>query len=609
MTRKIFITLCLLCLHLVLFASKSVEFTADAPKAVVVGTPFQLVYSINQKGKDLRAPVLKNFEIIAGPYTSQSSQVSFINGKTSNVFKISYTYTLIAKMEGSYAIPGATIVVNRKKVRSNGLNIKVLPPDTKQEDSSKDGVTSSQRISDDNLFMRAIPSRTKVYDNEAIVVTYRLYTVLNLVGVPKMQCPDFKGFVVHEIELPQHKQWTIEHYKGRNYKVLDWRKVLLFPQSAGKYKIEPFTGEGVVQIRTSKSSGGSSVFDSFYDLYEEVHKDIKSNALTFTVKELPQEEPADFAGGVGQFTLESSISAQELNQNESLTLKLKLKGKGNLKLMQLPKIKFPADFEVYDPKISTKITNTEAGQTGSKTIEYLVIPRHNGDFEIPSIDFSYFDPVSKSYKSLHSQSYRLKVNKGVNEDANQAGVVTPSYTNQQDVEELGSDIRYIHTQLDTIEVSVEPIAGSGKFWLLYGIPLFIAVLLLIFFRKQARENADIALSRNKRANKLARKRLKLADKAMKLQNKAEFYDELLTALWGYLCDKLNMPLADLNKENVAAQLESHKVKDTLIKEFIELLNQCEFERYAPMQDTQSAMDSIFAKTLKMITQLDQSIKK
>lgn len=608
MTRKIFLTLCLLCLNLVLFANKSVEFTADAPKAVVVGTPFQLVYSINQKGKDLRAPVLKNFEIIAGPYFFSGSRASIINGKRSRVSQITYTYTLMAKMEGSYAIPGATIVVNRKKIRSNGLNIKVVPPDTKK-DASNNGGTTSNRISNDNLFMRAIPSRTKVFDNEAIVVTYRLYTVLNLVGVPKMQCPDFKGFVVHEIELPQHKQWTIEHYKGRNYKVLDWRKVLLFPQSAGKYKIEPFTGEGVVQIRTSKATGGSSVFDSFYDLYEEVHKDIKSNSLTFTVKPLPQEEPSDFAGGVGQFTLESSISTQELKQNESLTLKLKLKGKGNLKLLQLPKVKFPADFEVYDPKITTNISNSEAGQTGSKTIEYLVIPRHNGDFEIPSIQFSYFDPVSKSYKNLHSKTYTLKVNKGVNEDINQAGPLAPSYTNQQDVEELGSDIRYIHTQLDSIEASVEPIAGTGKFWLLYGIPLFLAVLLLIFFRKQARENADIALSRNKRANKLARKRLKLADKAMKSQNKEIFYDELLKALWGYLCDKLNLPLADLNKENVAVQLESHKVDKELIKVFIELLNQCEFERYAPMQDTQSAMDSIYVKTIKVITQLDQSIKK
>ena len=297
------------------------------------------------------------------------------------------------------------------------------------------------------------------------------------------------------------------------------------------------------------------------------------------------------------------INKSSLSANESLTIQLKISGNGNMKMIKTPTIKFPADFEVYEPKVINDFTNTTSGVTGTKTIEYLAIPRHAGKFTIPAVTFSYFDVASQSYKTLSTSAYELNVEKGTST----AGGVVTNFTNQEQVRLLGSDIRYIAVNDFDIKPFSTFFVGTWRFWFWIWCPLLITLLLVVFFRKKAKENADIALMRNKHANKVARKRLKVAAKNLKLGNKEVFYDEVLKALWGYVSDKLAMPIAELNKENIAARLQSKEVTDAKIKEFIDLLNDCEFARYAPADDAKE-MDNVYSRTMALITEMEQMIK-
>ena len=602
--KKIFLLLIMHCALCIVHCkgADDVQFSASAPQRVIVGQPFQLVFSINENGKDLHIPEVKGFDIIAGPYTSTSSSTSWVNGKMTSSKEVRYTYTLLPQKEGDYQIQAASIVVKKEKYYSNVVNIKVLPEDKTTQSAQ---VQPTQSITSDNLFIRPIISRRKVREQEVIQLTYRLYARVDVANIQALKVPDFKGFLVQDIELPQNRTMQPEHYDGINYYTYDLRKVLLFPQQAGQVTIEPLSCDVIVRIRSTQQRQ-RSFFDDFFDTYQEVAKSVSTSKLNIQVEPLPLPRPADFSGVVGKLSFSSKVSATEVEANQPITIIFKLQGSGNLKMLKNPVLQFPQDFEAYEPKTTNNFSVGESGLTGVKTIEYLVIPRHDGDFVIPSATISYFDIATDSYKTLATEPIAIRVNKGEQVTSNVQ--VVNNFTGQEKVEVLASDIRYIHVIEPSLKVPSRNIAGTLFFWLFYVVSLGVTLLLIILFRKQARDNANVALMRNKKANKVARRRLKVAEQQLTIGNKGAFYDEVLKALWGYLSDKLSIPISQLNKDNIALRLSQHGVGNELIVQFMQLLNDCEFERYAPVSGA-SAMEQMFESVVKLISTLENTIKR
>ena len=611
--KKIFLLLIMHCALCIVHCkgADDVKFTASAPQRVIVGQPFQLVFSVNENGKDLRLSDMKGFEIIAGPYTSTSSSTQIINGDIRTSKEVRYTYTLLPEKEGDYQIQPATIVVKKEKYYSNVLNIKVLPEDkasqSQQGGNAQSGqIRQTQSITSENLFIRPIISRTKIKEQEAVVLTYKLYARVDVTNIQSPKFPDFKGFLVQEIDLPQDRTMQPDNYEGVNYYTYDLRKVLLFPQETGKISIEPMSCDVIVRVRSAQQRP-RSIFDDFFDTYQEVSKTVTTSKVNITVEPLPQPKPTDFSGVVGKLSLSTKVSATEVESNQPITITLKLQGSGNLKMLKNPSLQFPQDFEAYEPKATNNFSTTATGLSGSKTIEYLVIPRHDGDFVIPALTLSYFDVASDSYRTLSTEEINIRVNKGSQSVSNSP--VVSNFTGQEKVEVLATDIRYINTSAPKIKSAERIIAGTMFFWLFYIISLAVIVCLIIIFRKQARDNANVALMRNKKANKVARRRLKVAERECKAGNKDTFYDEVLKALWGYLSDKLSIPVSELNKDNISLRLSQRGVAEEVIQEFVKLLNDCEFERYAPISNKESAMRHTFESTEKLISTLESTIRK
>ncbi len=608
--RKLIFLLLLVIAALPMQAKNGATLTADAPEVVVSGDQFRLTFTVNtQKVKDFLAPSIKGFDVLMGPTRSQQSSTQIINGKVSSSSSITYTYILMAGKEGTYTIPAASIEVDGEKVFSNALTIKVLPPDQTAGNSqanqggggssSSRGQIAGSRITDKDLFITATASKTTVYEQEAILLTYKVYTSVNLRQLME-DMPDMKGFQMQEIQLPQQKQYLMEHYNGRNYNTIIWRQYVLFPQQTGKLEIPAVTFDGVVAQQTISDDP----FDAFFNGggYIEVKKKIVAPKVVINVKPLPVK-PANFSGGVGEFTMTSSINAKEVKTNDAVTIKLTIKGAGNMKLITSPEVKFPEDFEVYDPKVTNNFDVSRAGLSGTQTIEYLAIPRHAGNFTIPPVEFVYFDLKSQSYKTLKTEAYDLKVEKG----KGNADQVIADFTNKENVKVLGQDVRFIKLGDTTLTPKGEVFFGTMGYWLGYLIPFIVFVALVVFFRKQAAENANVAKVKTKKANKVATKRMKLAGKLLAENKKNEFYDEVLKALWGYISDKLSIPVSQLSKDNIEAELTKHGVAEDVTKTFINALNECEFARYAP-GDENEAMDKVYATSVDAIGKMENSIK-
>ena len=609
MKRKIFLFSLLIISTLAVFADEPVRFQASAPSTVVLDKPFQLVFSVNASCKDLRVPEFTNFDVLAGPFESHSSSMSYQNGKSTSSVAVSYTYTLQAQKTGTFTIPSASITVDGKKVTSNGVSIKVLPADATppaSKSQGNQGAKGQASISGDNLFIRTEVSKTNVYEQEAILVTYKLYTLVDVVQCNPKNSVDFNGFMKQELDQPANKQMALENYNGRNYGTFVLYKVLLYPQRSGVIEIDKWNFEAVVKVQNRQAV--RSIFDDFFDSYSNVSKYITAPAVKITVNALPTaNKPASFNGTVGHFSLNSNISATEIKANEAVTLKLNIAGSGNMKLIKNPLIKFPDGFELYDPKVTNNFKTSPSGISGTKTIEYLFIPRHSGNFEIPSTEISYFDTEDRTYKTLKTPTYKLQVAKG---DGNEPAIVAgnSNYVDKQDVKQIGKDIRFIQTDKFNIFKEEEPVFGTLICWLFYLIPLMVSLLLFIFFRKQAKENANISLVKNKKANKVAQKRLKLAQKLLTEGNKDSFYEEVLKATWTYLSDKLSIPVASLTKERVGEELTVYKVDSALINQFIEILNTCEFARFAP-NSGQQEMGNLYDDTIQAISNLEDFFRK
>lgn len=590
-------------------AADKVRFVAEAADVVVSGDQVRLVFTVNSQDiKDFRAPSIKGFDVLMGPSRSQQSSIQIINGKRTSNSSTAFTYILLAGSPGTYTIPAASVEVNGEKVFSNAISIKVLPQDQTSGNSGNNGGGSASssrsqaagsRISANDLFITATASKTTVHEQEAILLTYKVYTVVNLRQLyGKM--PDLKGFHTQEVELPQQKTFTLEHYKGRNYNTTVWSQYVLFPQQTGKLEIPSITFDGVVAQQTISDDP----FDAFFNGggYVEVKKKITTPKVVINVQPLPAK-PAGFSGAVGEFKLASSINATDVKTNDAVTIKLTLSGTGNMKLIGTPEVKFPQDFEIYDPKVTDDYKLTNSGLTGTKTFEYLAIPRHAGNFMIPAIEFTYFDLKSNSYKTLKTEAYNLKVAKG----QGNADQVISDFTNKESVKMLGKDIRFIKLGDSSLRPKGDFFFGTVGYYLCYLIPLLLFVVFAVIYRQKALENANVAKVKTKKANKVATRRMKLAGKLLAENKKNEFYDEVLKALWGYISDKLSIPVSQLSKDNIEAELTNYGVQEALIAEFIGVLNECEYARYAPGNENE-AMDKVYYASVEVISKMENSIK-
>lgn len=601
MRKTILLLICIINV-LGVWADDKISFVTEAPEVVVSGDQFRLTFTVNtQKVRDFRAPNIKGFEVLMGP--SRSTQYSNYNGVVTN--SITFTYILMADKEGEYTIPGASIVADGNPYVSNSVKVKVLPPDQSSNQGNNRGSTSRNQtsngqISNKELFITATASKTNVYEQEAFLLTYKIYTQVNLTGLDG-DMPDLKGFHTQEVELPRQKQWKLEHYNGRNYNTTVYSQYVLFPQQSGKLEIPSITFEGVV----TEIVPSNDPFDFFNGgSRRDIKKNIVTPKLSINVKELPDDKPTNFSGGVGVFTMSSSISTQELKTNDAITIKLVISGSGNMKLIKTPEVAFPQDFEIYDPKVDNKFSLTSEGLTGNKVIEYLAIPRHAGEFTIPPIEFTFFNIKTQKYQTIQTEAYTLKVAKG---EGNSDQVVA-NFTSKEDLKVLGKDIRYIKTGNTQLKPKDDYFYGTIIYWLWYLIPLLLFITFMVIYRKQAIENANVAKVRTKKANKVATKRMKNAGKLLAENNNEAFYDEVLKALWGYISDKLNIPVSQLSKDNIEEKLTKHGVSDELIKHFIDTLNECEFARYAPGNQTET-MDNINTSAINVISKMENSIKR
>lgn len=603
----------------------NVTFTAQAPSAVVRGERFRISYKVTDASpKQFRAPDMKGLSVLAGPSTSTSQSTTVVNGKVTSSSSYTYTFIVVGDEEGDYKLDGATITVGKDTYTSNGLTIKVLPPDSnqpqqgqqsQQNQSSQRGGSSQQtqqnrqsssgdNIGVDDLFMLATVDKTTVYEQEALLLTFKVYcsTSLELSSLSN-KMPDLKNFHVQEVELPRRKEFQLERYNGRNYQTLVWSQYVLFPQQSGELEIPATTFEGVISqpVRTNTND----IFDFFYNSgrYIDIKKDLVTRKITLNVKPLPSGKTSSFYGGVGDFSLSSSISSTEVTANDAVTVKVILSGTGNLKLVKTPELDLPKDFDIYDPKVDNKYTIKGGRQTGNKVYEYLFIPRHAGDYTIPALEFQYFDPQSGSYKTLKTEEYKLNVAKS------QGGEDSPSsmsYVSKEDLKYVGQDVRF-HTTGGKLRHTGDMFFCSKLFWLLLILPISLLALTFILSRKRISDNANTARIKVKKASSTASKRLKTARKLMSEGNKDKFYDETMRALLGYLSDKLVIPVANLSKDNIGVELRKKKVSDEIVGKVIGLLDDCEFARYAPGDDT-DRMDRLYEHAANAIGTLEDIIK-
>ena len=591
--------------HFSFLTSGAQTLTGSAPSQVAAGEQFRLTYTINTDDVDgFRAGNIPDeLEILMGPSTSRQSSFQMVNGHTSSSSSITYTYILCATANGTFTIPPARATVNGKQITSNSLRIKVSGQAQSNNGSQRQqrqpsGVRSAGTpISGSDLFIKVSANKSRVHEQEPILLTYKVYTLVELTSL-NGKMPDLKSFYSQEIPLPQQKKFTVEHVNGKPYRTVTWSQYVMFPQMTGKLEIPSITFEGVVV----QSNPNIDPFEAFFNGgsgYIEVKKQIKAPGMSIEVLPLP-ERPTGFSGGVGQFSVKATLDQTEVKANDPVTLRITVSGTGNMKLLKEPVVNFPQDFDKYDAKQNDETKLTSNGIEGSVTWEFLAVPRHQGSYDIPPVEFTYYDTRENAYRTLKTQGFKLNVAKG----SGNGHVIS---SDQQNIEQLNNDIHYIKTGDVVQRQSGDYFFGSTGYWIALALLTLTFITLFVVFRQRAIDNANIGKMRGKKANKVATKRLKLADKLMKAGKASEFYDEVLRALWGYVGDKLNIPVEQLSRENISQRLSERNVNEETVNLFISALDECEFERYAP-GDAKGNMSKTFNAAMTAITTIEDMMK-
>lgn len=600
----------ILLLQLIVFAGitqvNAQRFTVNVPSQVSVGENFRLVYTIDtQNAKDFRiGDIPEALEIITGPYTSKQTSYMMVNGHTTGSSSITFTFILCATKNGVYTIPPAHITANGKRLSSRNAKVKVsgesqntggAPRMHDDSDNMPDLRDAGTPISGKDLFIKVSANKKRVHEQEPILLTYKVYTLVDLTQL-EGKMPDLTGFHTQEIPLPQQKSFHIERVNGRPYKCVTWSQYVMYPQMTGKLEIPSITFNGTV-IQQNRNVDPFEAFLNGGSGYIEVKRAIKAPGVTIQVDPLPQR-PSNFSGGVGKFNISAQLNKSEVKANEPITIRVIIGGTGNLKLIKQPQIKFPKDFDTYDAKITDKTKLTANGVEGNMIYDFLAVPRNQGSYVIPPIEFVYYDIEANAYKTVRTQEFKLDIAKG---DGNVNAAV--DYSNLKD-----KDIHPIKEGEIEIQDINDIFYNSTAYWIILSLLFVIFASVLIIFRKRAIDNADITRLKIKKANRVATRRLKYANTLMLKNEHDKFYDEVLRALWGYVGDKLNMPVEQLSKDNIAERLTQKNVDDETTSMFIRAVDECEYNRYAP-GDTKGNMNQTFEAAMTAIIKIENVLRK
>lgn len=582
------------------------QISVSAPSKVSAGENFRIAYTINtQDVDDFRAGnIPSGLELIAGPYTSQQSSYQMINGHTSSSSSITFTFTVFAARDGVYTIPAAHARVRGRNVASRPVRIAVSgrarsnggAPQMHQDGGGQQPrkAQAGSEITGKDLFIKVTANKRRVHEQEPVLLTYKVYTLVDLTQL-EGKMPDLTGFHSQEIPLPQQKSFHVERVNGRPYRCVTWSQYLMYPQMTGSLQIPSITFKGIV-VQQNRNVDPFEAFFNGGSGYVEVKRNIVAPGLTVQVDPLPAK-PLGFSGGVGKFNITASVSSKEVKAGSPITLRVVVGGTGNLKLIKQPVVEFPKGFDKYDPKVTDKTKLTNAGVGGNMVYDFLAVPRNQGKYTIPSVSFIYYDVDANAYKTLHTQPFVVNVTPGDGKGT------TESFDKIID-----NDIHSIKSGETSSSASGKVFFDSAAYWICLLLPLLSFIVLLIVFRRRAIENGDVVKMRGKRANKIARKRLKRASKLMFEHNTAEFYDEVLRTLWGYVSYKLNMPVESLSRENIKEKLAQREVDDDTISKFMSALEECEFERYAP-GDEAGNMEKTFSSAMTAIENIEDVMKK
>ena len=589
------------------------QFSATTSNSTVaVGDQVQITFTLQGNGTNFRAPTFADFNTLMGP--NQSTSMQIMNGSVSQ--SISFTYVIQAVKEGTFTIGPAIIEMGGKKLQSNSLSITVVkgnPPQPtaggQKGNGNQQGSGNDVQSGGKNVFLKVSVDKANVYQGEGIIVTYKLYTKVNLVNYAISKVPSFNGFWSQEIQLPQQLQFRKENLDGVAYNVADIKKFVLFPQRSASLNLEPMEGEVIarVQVKRQQTRDPFDQFfndpffnNSFFGNVQDVKVGLKSESAKITVRDLPANPPANFTSAVGNFSMEASLDKNETKAHDAVTLKIKVTGKGNVKLIDAPKINFPAEFESYDPKVNTNISTTASGVSGSKSFEYLIIPRNAGEYKIPVSGFSYFDLDKKRYITIDGTEFLLKVAKG-----SETATTTVSGVSKSDIQFIGKDIRFIKTAVPSFVQSNQILYNTTVFYSLMAAPALMFIFLLVFRRRYQELQSNVTLMRSRKANKVAKKRLSAAKKFLGENNREAFLDEMFRALWGFVSDKLQISVSDLSKDNVVSALTAKNISKESTDLFIEALDACELARFAP--GVASSIEEIYKKGIDVISKLEDEI--
>lgn len=589
--------------------AQQIQFTASAKSVVAVGERFQLQYKINAEGTGFKGPNIVDFNVLTGPNTSTSSSVQIIGGQVTREVSYTYTYVLAATKEGTFTIPPATINYDGRQFTSNAVAIEV------RRGAAQQGAGQAQQQEDEiDVFLRAEVSNSTPYLGEQVILTYKLYFNNQISGHDGFQrIASFPGFWVKNL-FPNQRDipTTTEVINGKQYNVAEVRKFALFPQRTGKIEIRPGEAEVTVRVRTEgRRRSSDPFFDSFFNdpffssRHRDVSRQLSSNSLTIDVKPLPtRDRPADFGSAVGRFTFSSEIDRKEVKTNEPINIKLTVSGSGNIELFDVPRMVFPPDFDVFDPETRSNINVSPSGVSGTRVFEYLIIPRNPGTFTIRPLEFSFFDPARNAYIAERTPEYTIVVERG--DDA--SSVVTyGGSVRQEGIQIIGADIRHIKLPPYQFRPLGVFFFRSNTYFLMLLIPVLLFVVVLIVWRKQMKMRGNTSLMKTRRATKVAKKRLKAANRFMKEGKESDFYNEISRALWGFLSDKLSIPAASLSMDNVRNRMVAGKASEETIKQFIDVLEQTEYTRFAPGSKSEN-MDKIYKSAIVIISKIENELK-
>ncbi|MBN2746039.1 MAG: protein BatD [Bacteroidales bacterium] len=587
--------------------SQKTTFTATGPKAVEIGETFQITYSVNAQGNKFSGPTFSDFDYLGGPFTSSSSSMQIINGNMTQSVNQSYTYRLRANKKGTFTIPAATITANGKQLKSNTLTIQVVDGTTPSPTTStpnQNTPSASVDVGDGLIFGRTSINKKQLYVGEPILVTQKIYSEKPITNVQNYKEPTYTGFWKEQIDIGELKLER-EALGNKVYNSVTLQKMILFAQKAGKLEIGSFDLDAQIRVtktRKPRDQWELWMYGNQVVANEDIPVKVNSPKIFVDVKPLPETgKPANFSGLVGKFTMSAKIDRNTLEMNDAITMSIEVTGSGNIDLLSIPNPEFPTDFEVYDPKTTVSAETTVAGVRGGKTYEYLIIPRNEGSFVIPPIKVSYFDTELKKYIELKSDSFLISVGKGHSLTNTSSPTV-----NQNQVKLLSNDIRFIKTKTSLWKpIKYHYFNSLGHLILVLIIPILFTFLFL-FRKKQTIRQSDIVSLKNKRATKVAKLRLKKADKLLKANDNSGFYEEISKALWGYLSDKFNLPLSTLSMDNVREKLNP-RLDTTQIDRIVNILNDCEFARFAPNSDFYQPQE-LYTLTLEIISTIEKSFK-